>query len=77
MLIEDFELKREQIEAAKEGKNMIIPYYAKYLNKEGYLFTKVIMSSYSKGTITYGEMCKTLNVGRSHINKLERAVMFI
>ncbi len=77
MLMDDFEMKREQIEAAKEGKNMIIPYYAKYLNREGCLFTKVIMSSYSRGTITYGEMCQTLNVGRAHIDKLERAVMFV
>lgn len=77
MLMDDFEMKREQIEAAKEGQNMIIPYYTKYLNKEGYLFTKIIMSSYSRGAISFGEMCQTLNVNRSHIDKLERAVMFV
>lgn len=77
LLMDDFEMKKEQIEAAREGKDLFVPYYAKYLNREGYLFTKVIMSSYSRGVITYGEMCQTLNVGRTHIDKLERAVMFV
>lgn len=77
MLMDDFAMKQAQIDAAKESKNFNVPYYAKYLNKEGYLFAKVIMSSYSKGMISYGEMCQTLNVGRAHIDKIERAVMFV
>lgn len=77
MLMDDFAMKQAQIEAAKEGRNFNIPYYTKYLNKEGHLFAKVIMSSYSKGTISYGEMCQTLNVSRAHIDKIERAVMFV
>lgn len=76
-LMDDFAAKQEQIEAAKEKKSLFVPYYAKYLNKEGYLFAKVIMSSYSKGVISYGEMCQTLNVSRAHIDKIERAVMFV
>lgn len=76
-LMEDFTAKQEQIEAAKDKKSLFVPYYAKYLNKEGYLFAKVIMSSYSKGIISYGEMCQTLNVSRAHIDKIERAVMFV
>lgn len=72
-----FEEKQAEIDAFNEGKNLVIPYYAKYLNKEGYLFTKTIMMSYSKGNISYGEMCHTLNVGSSHIDKMERAVMFV
>jgi Zn-dependent peptidase ImmA (M78 family) len=77
MLMDDFTSKKEMIDSAKENSSLMIPYYARYLNREGYLYTKVIMSSYSKGTISYGEMCKTLNVGRAHIDKLERAVMFV
>lgn len=76
-LADDFALKQDQIDAAKEGRNFNIPYYAKYLNKEGYLFAKIIMSSYSKGVISYGEMRRTLNVSRAHIDKIERAVMFV
>lgn len=53
------------------------PYYATYLNKEGYLYTKTIMNSYSKGYISYGEMCHTLGVSSAHISKMERAVMFV
>ncbi len=74
---ERFEEKQAEIDAFNEGKSLVIPYYAKYLNREGYLFTKTIMTSYSKGNISYGEMCHTLNVGSSHINKMERAVMFV
>ena len=76
-LMDDFAAKQEQIEAAKEKKSLIVPYYARYLNKEGYLFAKVIMSSYSKGVISYGEMCQTLNISGAHIDKIERAVMFV
>lgn len=74
---ERFEEKQAEIDAFNEGKNLVIPYYTKYLNREGYLFTKTIMTSYSKGNISYGEMCHTLNVGSSHIDKMERAVMFV
>lgn len=77
MLMDDFAMKQAVIDAANESKNFNVPYYAKYLNKEGHLFAKVIMSSYSKGTISYGEMCQTLNVSRTHIDKIERAVMFV
>lgn len=76
-LMDDFAERQKQIEAAKEKKSMLVPYYAKYLNKEGYLFAKVIMSSYSKGAISYGEMCQALNVSRAHIDKIERAVMYV
>lgn len=74
---ERFEEKQAEIDAYNEGKNLVIPYYTRYLNKEGYLFTKTIMTSYSKGIISYGEMCHTLNVGSCHIDKMERAVMFV
>lgn len=76
-LIDDFALKQEQINAKNDDNNLRIPYHAKYLNKEGYLFAKVVMSSYAKGMISYGEMCQTLNVKRTHIDKIERAVMFV
>lgn len=72
-----FEKKQKEIDANKESKNNYIPYYAKYLNKEGYLYTKTIMSAYSRGTITYGELCNVLNVSSLHIGKMERAVMFV
>ena len=76
-LINEFYDKKEFIDAKKDEGGLHIPYYSVYLNKEGYLFTKAIMTSYSKGDISYGEMCRTLNIGRKHIDKLERAVMMI
>ena len=75
ILVDDFDKKKEKIDNNKNNFN--IPYYMRYLNKEGYLYTKLIMSSYSKGIISFGEMCRTLDVGKQHIDKLERAVMFV
>lgn len=66
-----------EIDAKNKERAIIIPYHVKYLNKEGYLYTKTIMNSYSKGKISYGEMCHTLNVSSSYISKMERAVMFV
>ena len=60
-----------------DADDLILNDIYSYLNKEGYLFTKTIMTSYSKGIISYGEMCHTLNVGSCHIDKMERAVMFV
>lgn len=72
-----FKQKQNEIETKNSNRKMIIPYHTKYLNKEGYLFTKTIINSYTKGKISYGEMCHTLNVSSAHINKMERAVMFV
>ena len=74
---DEFMENQAEIDARNEGRQLIIPFYVKYLNKEGYLFAKTIMNSYSKGRISYGEMCKTLGVSSKHINKMERAVMFV
>ncbi len=72
-----FKENQAEIDANNEGRQIMIPYYVRYLNKEGYLYTKTIMSSYSKGKISYGEMCHILNVNSLHINKMERAVLFV
>ncbi len=70
-----FEEKQKEIDLINESKDHRIPYYIKYLNREGYLYTRTIMTSYSKGFISYGELCNTLGVKSVHINKMERAVM--
>ena len=48
----------------------------RYINKEGRLFPKTIISAYYKGNISYGEMCQKLNVNSKHIANMEQAVMF-
>lgn len=75
-LNEEFEANRELIERARKGKELPIKYYIRYLNKQGYLFPRIIVEAHARGTISYGEMCKTLNVGRKHIGSIEQAVMF-
>lgn len=75
-LNEEFEAKREQIELQRKGKNIPIHYYTKYLNQQGYLFPRAILNAYANGNLSYGEMCRTLNVSSKHIGDIERAVMF-
>jgi len=53
-----------------------IDYHYRFLNKQGYLFPRILLSSYSNGNISYGEMCKSLNVNTSHISSIEQVVMF-
>lgn len=74
---EEFEKQQQIIDGIRANKEIIVPYYAKYLNREGYLYTKTIMSAYYRGAISYGEMCNVLNVSSSHIGKMERAVMYV
>lgn len=70
-----FEEKQAEIDFINESKYLRIPYYIRFLNREGYLYTRTIMTAYSKGYISYGELCNTLGVKSVHINKMERAVM--
>lgn len=75
-LNEEFEAKRDLIEKSRKGKNIPVHYYVKYLNHQGYLFPRVIMNAHANGKLTFGEMCRTLNVSSRHIGDIERAVMF-
>lgn len=61
----------------KAEKEFKVKYYITYLSKEGYLFPKKVLSAYSRGDISYGEMCSTLSIKGKHISNIERAVMFI
>lgn len=76
VLNDEFEKNREQIELARKGKNIPVHYYVKYLNQQGYLFPRTILNAYANGNLSYGEMCRTLNVSGKHIGDIERAVMF-
>lgn len=76
VLNDEFEKKREQIELARKGENIPVYYYVKYLNQQGYLFPRTILNAYANGNLSYGEMCRTLNVSGKHIGDIERAVMF-
>ena len=72
-----FKEDQELILLSKEEKEFKVKYYITYLSKEGYLFPKKVLSAYSRGDISYGEMCSTLNVKGKHISNIERAVMFV
>lgn len=72
-----FKEDQEFILRSKDEKEFKVKYYITYLSKEGYLFPKKVLSAYSRGEISYGEMCSTLNVKGKHISNIERAVMFV
>ena len=61
---------------ALQGKNIPVHYYVKYLNQQGFLFPRAILNAHANGKLSYGEMCRTLNVNSKHIGDIERAVMF-
>lgn len=75
-LNDEFEANRIFIEMSRKGKNIPVHYYVKYLNQQGYLFPRAILNAHASGKLTYGEMCRTLNVNSKHIGDIERAVMF-
>jgi len=72
----EFEANQEFIEQNRKDKSIPIKFYVRYLNQQGYLFPRAILNAHSRGAITYGEMCKTLNVNSKHVGDIERAVMF-
>ncbi len=73
---EDFEKNRDIIERNRKGKNIPVYFYVKYLNQQGFLFPKIVLNAHANGKITYGEMCRTLNVNSKHVGDIERTVMF-
>ena len=75
-LNDEFEANRIFIEMNRKGKNIPVHYYVKYLNQQGFLFPRAILNAHANGKLSYGEMCRTLNVNSKHIGDIERAVMF-
>ena len=71
-LVEEFETKHI---SANTGEDFHISFYIKYLSREGRLFPRTVVSAYYRGDLSFGEMCKTLNVKSKHIDNIERVVM--
>jgi len=74
-LANDFAVKRALLEKSRK-MSVPIKYHYKYLNQQGYLFPKTMLAAYATGNISYGEMCRSLNIDSSHINNVEQVVMF-
>ena len=73
-LSDEFEAKKMAKDMAQDNE-FRIKYYIKYLSKEGYLFPRIVVSAYYRGDLSYGELCRTLNLKSKHIDSIERAVM--
>ena len=76
MVTEEYNMNIARIEAARKGKNVPVHYHVKYLNQNGYLLPRTILTAFATGKITHGEMCKVLSINSKHISSIEQAVMF-
>jgi Zn-dependent peptidase ImmA (M78 family) len=70
------EMEAEVAAQTKTKKTAPVKYHFRYLNKQGYLFPKIMLSAYANGTISYGEICRSLNIDTMHVSSIEQAVMF-
>ncbi|MDR0288229.1 MAG: ImmA/IrrE family metallo-endopeptidase [Clostridiales bacterium] len=70
------EMEADVIRQVKNKKQFPVKYHYRYLNQQGYLFPRIMLSAYANGNISYGEMCRTLNVNTIHIGNIEKAVMY-
>ena len=64
---DSFKEEQDSIIQNKKDREFKVKYYITYLSKEGYLFPKKVLSAYSRGDISYGEMCSTLSIKGKHI----------
>ena len=71
----EFEESRKIREQKNKSSSGYASPHAVYLNKHGYLFPRVILDAYARGDISYGEMRRTLNIGKKTINAIEKTVM--
>lgn len=76
VITEEYNANIAHIEAVRRGKNVPVFYHVKYLNQNGFLLPRTVLSAYATGKITHGEMCKALGVNSKHIGSIEQAVMF-
>ena len=53
-------------------KNAPIRFPIRYINKHGRLMPRTVINAYDTGRISFGEVCKTLNVKRKHIDEITR-----
>ena len=76
IITDEYNANIERIEAARKGKNVPVHYHVKYLNQNGFLLPRIVLTAHAAGKITHGEMCKVLGVNSKHIGNIEQAVMF-
>ena len=70
------EMEAEVAEQLKNKKSFHVDYHYKYLNKQGYLFPKIMLLEFANGNISYGEICRLLNVNTMHVRNIEQVVMY-
>ena len=72
---EEFEKKKNEIEAARAEKNVPFYFHIKYVNKHGHLMPKIIVLAHGAGNISLGEACKVMNIKSKYFSAIAKAVM--
>ncbi len=77
LYVSEYEKMGEEVKApARSERPFPVDYHYSYLSKQGHLFPRVMLSAYSNGLISFGEMCRSMNINSEHIRKIEQVVMF-
>lgn len=66
---------KEMVDTQKKDlleKKAPIRFPIRYINKHGRLMPRTVINAYDTGRISFGEVCKTLNVKRKHIDEITR-----
>ena len=64
------------LESSRKGKNIPVHYHVKYLNQNGFLLPRVLLTAHGNGIITHGELCRALGIKSKHIASIEQAVLY-
>lgn len=72
---EEFEKKKNEIEAARAEKNVPFFFHVKYINRHGHLMPKMVVLAHGSGSISLGEACKVMNIKSKYFSAIARAVM--
>lgn len=73
-----YKMAQADFEASQAKKHNVLraEVHQKFLNRQGYLFSRTVFDAYGRGNLSYGELCRTLNLNAKYVGNLERAVMF-
>lgn len=72
----EFEKRKEEIDKKVKESNIPFYFYIKYLNKNGNLMPRTVLSSHYSGEISFGEACKIMNIKPKHFKDIERRVFY-
>lgn len=71
----DFQKVVELVQKKLKENNAPVYQHIKFINNHGHLMPQAVLEAHQKGDISFGEMCKVLNMKSCYISDLTKAVM--